>query len=253
MGLTHLYSSTYSTFTIHFVQDREANIEYYGPIIRGWIGKRMRNTPLFESIFKPKNTDVKPYFLFTKHSGRHIWAVLSFLGEPKSFISEISKTLSSEFVTNLGGVPARIENIGYSLHTFVGVDIKEEVKIRFLSPTYLEKYGSPQIAPSFEDIMEATVRSANRYLKFFAPDIYPLRVRVGEIDDIIKSFSVKTFSWEHNRMNGGKISLSGMIGEIVYELKEDASPDMRKVLGLTSFFQIGKRVGYGFGKLEVIA
>ncbi len=254
MGMEHLYSSTYSRFVIHFIQDRKASLPYYGPIVRGWIGTKLYgNKHLFKEVFKPEITDVKPYFLYTQHEGKHIWATLSFLGEPKSFMAEVSKTLSSEFVTNLGGIPARIENISYSLEEFMGVEVEKEVRVRFISPTYMEKYGNPQIAPSFEDIVDATLRSANRYMKFFAPEIYPLRIRKKYIEDIIKSFSVETFTWEHHRRNGGTVPLSGTVGEIVYELKEEPNRDLRRILGLTSFFQIGKRVGYGFGKVEVTA
>ncbi len=250
--MAHLYSSTYSKFTIHFVQKKEAKLPYYGPIIRGWIGSKLyKNKKLFKSVFKPEYTDVKPYFLYTQHSGKNIYATLSFLGEPKSFIAEVSKTLSSEFVTNIGGIPAKIEKIEYSLEDFIGIEVDDKLKIKFISPTSIESQVYTNIVPSLEDILNATVRSANRYLKFFAPEIYPLRVRSTQVKDILKSFSIDTFTWRHRRKNGGEIPLEGITGEITYEIDGEIPRDLGKILGLTSFFQIGKRVGYGFGKLEV--
>lgn len=52
-------------------------------------------------------------------------------------------------------------------------------------------------------------------------------------------------------MRGDVIPLQGIMGHIDYEAYE-MTDELNRILSLTQFFQVGRWISYGFGRMEVL-
>lgn len=250
MSLAELLKRSYYELNLRIKQDREARLPYYGPIVRGWLGDAFyRDKMLLSVLFKNPDIDVRPFFFYTSKEGDIIMVNLRFVGFSEHFIKEVVVSLGEKEVSHLGGVDCRVEGIRYKERGFSSKMIEKRFRVDIISPIALFEEEEMQAAPSLKAIIRALVRQANKFTKYYVKDVYP--IRVGEFKEgEVKEFEINSFFWRHRNIRGEVIPLRGVWGWVEYEVDE-MTEEMKEVLGLADFFQIGKWVSYGFGKIEM--
>ncbi|MEM2944698.1 MAG: CRISPR system precrRNA processing endoribonuclease RAMP protein Cas6 [Methanomassiliicoccales archaeon] len=253
MSLQGILKASYFSVIISLVQESEASLTYYGPMVRGWLGDALNEHILLrEAIFKNPHVDVRPYFLFTKHSGNCIEVNLKFIGFSRSFLKDLIQSLESKTEGHLGGIPCKIRGIKLSEERMHPLTLGKRVRIDFSSPLALEKGGDLLLIPTMNDIVRSLIRSVNRFCKYYLKSCYPVHVPQSllEIQSSHINSEISPFLWEHRNLSGRIIPLKGITGYIEFEV-DGAARKLGSILGLAQVFQIGKWVNYGFGKIEV--
>lgn len=225
-------------------------MHYYGPLVRGWLGDAFYKDEMLSSVlFKNPKIDVRPFFFYTSREGDTIVINLQFMGFSEHFIKEIAVSLGDKVESHLGGVDCRVEGIRYKEKGFSSKMIEKRFRVDIISPISLFEGEEMHTAPSLRAIITALVRQTNKFTKYYVKDVYP--IRVGEFKEgKVKEFEIDPFFWRHRNIRGEVIPLRGVWGWVEYEVDEMAE-EMKEVLWLSDFFQIGKWVSYGFGKIEV--
>lgn len=154
----------YHVLNITIQQENDAKLPYYGPIARGWLGHALSKDPVLRRyFFKNRDLDVRPYFLWTDHSGSRVTIHLSMLGNiPREGIEAILNAISEMDVGHLGGINAEIERISMVSRYFRIPEIDDYVSLNFVSPTAVMREGRPAHHPSLGEVIKALLRSANR-------------------------------------------------------------------------------------------
>ncbi len=248
MTLVELLERGYYEIELRIKQEREARLAYYGPVVRGWLGDAFYRDKMLSSVlFKNPEIDVRPFFFYTTKEKEIITVNLRFMGFSEHFIKDVVLALSDKVESHLGGVACRVEGIRYDER---GFSLKEPGRrFRFISPVALFDSGELQVVPALRAIIKALVRQANKFTKYYVKDVYP--VRVDALEEVkVKDFEIDYFLWRHRNMRGEVIPLRGVWGWVEYEV-EELPDEMKMVLELADFFQIGRWVSYGFGKIEV--
>lgn len=251
MFVASLLKREYYELILKIRQEKEAKLPYYGPLVRGWLGDAFYQDRMLSSVlFENPSIDVRPFFFYTTKKGNIIIVNLQFMGFSEHFIKEIMFLLSNKAKSHIGGVNCKVEGISYKEKFFQPKDINKRFKVNFITPSALFERGEIQKVPFFESFMKALIRSANKFTKYYVKDVYPIRVerfKEGEV----KQFKIDSFSWRHRNVRGEEMLLKGVWGWVEYEI-EEMTEEMKEMLSLADFFQIGKWVSYGFGKVEVI-
>ena len=251
MTIQTLLKRDYHHLTLTIKQKREAKLPYYGPLIRGWLGDAFYRSDILSGvIFKNPNIDVRPYFFYTEKDEDCVLTHLMLMGFSEHFIREMVEVLGKKAHSHLGGVNCVIDGISFRRVSFSDKKIKKRFKIEFLSPTALFKGDSPSPAPPLDMVLRALVRSVNRFTKYYVKSVYPLRVREIPKGEIVE-FEMRNYFWRHRNIRGEVIPLHGTWGWIEYEVERMTS-ELKNILRLSDFFQVGRWTSYGFGKLEVI-
>ncbi|OFV68161.1 MAG: hypothetical protein SCAL_000801 [Candidatus Syntrophoarchaeum caldarius] len=251
MTLQSLLKKSYYHLEVTFQQEKIAKLPYYGPLIRGMLGDTFSNdNVLSEVIFKNPRIDVRPYFFYTERNGNSVTAHLMLMGFSEHFIKEVVRAIGEKETAHIGGVKCVIDAMSLKKRSFMNRRIKKRFKIGFISPTAFFDGDNLSTVPSFDMVTRSLVRSVNRFTKYYVKSVYPLRV--GEIPEgEIVEFEMRNYFWRHRNIRGEVIPLHGTWGWIEYEV-ECMTSELKNILRLSDFFQVGRWTSYGFGKLEVI-
>jgi len=247
-------SRTFHSVQFTLYQREPLKLPEYGPFLRGLFGESIfTDATIWGDIFKPGRVDVKPYFMHSRKVSDHeVIMDLRLLGIPTDTTTTIVERLTNKMDIHLGGKDVSISHVGLDMKGFERPELGENVKISFVSPIEIEKQKRLVSLPTLEDIIRSTSRSVNKYCKYYAPGSYPYKISdsLRDLEAPMVHADMHPFAWDHRRSGGGKIPLRGVRGSItfnVHERKEALAP----LLSLLEFFQIGKHVSYGFGKVEV--
>jgi CRISPR-associated endoribonuclease Cas6 len=251
MSLNAIFDEHYHHVDILLKQQSTARLPYYGPVVRGWLRDALHQDEYLWKILIDHGVDVNPFFLSTSNKNRYVSVKLWFMGFSEGFIKDIVASIGSKVESHLGGVDCMIERISYREEKITPLKIGERFRIVFNSPTSLQKEHRQELVPELDEIVRAIIRSSNRFVKYYVKSCYPLRVG-SEIPraDII-GFDLKTYRWKHKNIRGDTIPLQGVLGNIDYEAYE-MTDELNQILSLTQFFQVGRWISYGFGRMEVL-
>ncbi|GEM_PF-4293393 len=214
----------------------------------------MFDTELWSTIFRNKNVDVRPYFLYTTHDGRRVEANLNFLGFGERKISNLATEMNKKLRTHIGGINAELIEIYSRKMKFERIELEDKLTLRFRSPIALmSETGNISLLPQASQVLTGLTRSVNRFTKYYAKPSYPIRIKTNlrGLPMPINESNLKVFTWKHKAIDQRTISLKGVWGDVTYELPRNKK-ELADLLSLASFFQVGKWLSYGFGKIEVI-
>lgn len=252
MSLAALLRKRYYELIVKIKQDRAAKLPYYGPLVRGWLGDALyTDKMLYSVLFKNPSIDVRPFFFYTAKERDEIRLNMRFMGFSVHFVKELVLSLSKNVESHLGGVPCRIEALSYEEKEFASNALERKIRVNFISPSALVDGDTISVVPSLPQVTRALVRQANKFTKYYVKDVYPIRVG-GFNDGTATGFTIDSFFWQHRNVRGELMPLKGVWGFVEYGL-EDMTEETRDILRLAPFFQIGKWVSYGFGKIAVVA
>ena len=250
MSLAKLLNRSYYELKLRIKQDEVAKLSYYGPLVRGWLGDALYRDKILSSVFfKNPDVDVRPFFFYTAKEGNLVTVNLRFMGFSEHFIKELVVSIGKKFESHLGGVACHVEEISYEEKKFPSKPIGSRFRIDLISPSAFFEKEDMQVLPALKMVTRALVRQANKFSKYYVKDVYPVHVEAFK-DGLVKEFKLDSFLWRHRNVRGEVIPLKGVWGWIEYELA-DMTEEMKNVLRLSDFFQIGKWVSYGFGKIKV--
>ncbi len=246
--MEHIFSRPFYEIAVKIEQKSEAKLPYYGPILRGWLRDAIyKNKQLLEIL--NLGIDVHPFFAYSSHKGNTIEYYLNFMGFTEKITKDIVVALSDKASSHLKGVDCKIVEISYKKKGFEKINLGNKFKVKFITPTAIYSGSKINIAPSLNDILKSTVRSANRFMKYYTKECYPYTANF-DYDMEIESFNIKKYEWNHKNIRDTIIPLNGILGEVTFKT-ENPLKYTPEILTLTQFFQIGKWISYGLGKLEV--
>jgi CRISPR-associated endoribonuclease Cas6 len=250
MSPNTIFDESYHRVDILLKQQSTARLPYYGPVVRGWLRDALHQDEYLWKVLINHGVDVNPFFLSTSHKNRYVSVTLWFMGFSEGFIKDIVVSLGSKIESHIGGVDCVIERISYKEEKITTLKIDKRFRIEFKSPTALQKEHRQELVPELSEIVRAITRSSNRFMKYYVKSCYPLHVS-GEIPRAdVTGFDLKPYLWKHRNVRGDVIPLQGIMGYIDYEAYE-MTDELNRILSLTQFFQVGRWIGYGFGRMEV--
>jgi len=255
MSLSDLLSYNIKTLDVILRQEDECHFPYYGPVARGWLGSALSNNiHLYNEMFKDKNKDVRPFFMYSEVIGkRDISIKINFIGRKEREIEEIIKVLERKRESFLAGKRARIVRLRYNEKKFRMVKNSSRNRIDFKTPIKINYQKNSQLLPDFISILKSLIRSVNKFTKYHLPDAYPIRMEnyTYDIRSRIINMDIRPLKIKHYRMDGPPLYMDGIKGHVEYET-DYIDSEISKLFTLAQFFQVGRWVNYGFGKIEVI-
>ncbi|MHA1407920.1 MAG: CRISPR system precrRNA processing endoribonuclease RAMP protein Cas6 [Candidatus Heimdallarchaeaceae archaeon] len=232
---------------------KNLTIPYCGPVLRNWIKSKLYGAEKKYGKEESSNCPFEPYFYFVKQEKNDIRVNLRLPEGNEKKAEEIIKRVTRKKKLHVNGIEATIEEIRMEK---IKLQEKKEfnkiIEVNFVTPTNISSKNKMKLFIQLNDILSALIRSTNRYNKFYMKKFYPIKWKKEWENEQtkIKEYNLKTFEWWQKRKKGKKIRLEGVRGKIVYEAKEKIEEEMRKTIDLANFYQIGKRIAYGFGKIE---
>lgn len=203
-------------------------------------------------VFKER-IDVKPYSLLSFRAGDLIRGFIKIHGEKQQFVPEIVSRMNEHSnAVHFKGHHYSVEEISVKRIESEEALWGEKIRILSLSPIYLEKNERMEILPDFSLILSACIRAYNRVMKFYDREVYPYRADpdVLHAHVPILDYDIKTVQIHHTAMDGRKITLKGISGNILYDTSS-VPDEAAKILHFGSYLQIGKHSTYGFGGFMV--
>ena len=250
MSLNAIFGESYHHVDILLKQQSTARLPYYGPVVRGWLRDALHQDEYLWKVLIDHGVDVNPFFLSTSHKNHYISVTLWFMGFSERFIKDIVVSLGSKVESHIGGGDCVIERVSYKEGKITPLKIGKRFRIDFKSPTALQKEHRQELVPELDEIVRAIIRSSNRFVKYYVKSCYPLHITNEVPRADVTGFDLKTYLWKHRNVRGAVIPLQGIMGHIDYEVYE-MTDELKRILALPQFFQVGRWVGYGFGRMEV--
>lgn len=240
--------------------------DYTGTIFRGWLGASLHCTKHascvsncpdqascpYNIVFKEK-IDIKPYSLLSFRAGDLIRGFIKIHGDKQQFVPEIVSRINEHSnAVHFNGHHYSVEEISVRKVESSSPDWGDKIRIQSLSPLYLEKNKRMEILPELAHILSASIRAYNRVCKYYSRDSYPYRTEIDlkRLHAPILDYNIKTVQVAHKSMDGRRISLKGISGNILYDTSA-VSVEAATILHLGSHLQIGKHSTYGFGGFMV--
>ncbi len=229
-----------------------SHLPYYGPVLRGWFGSHLFDSPSLHSVFCDSLIPFRPYFFYTTHNSSGIFAHFLFLDSFEDLVSEFVHVLSGIKHLHIAGKDASLSHVQIRNDFFSPLSPSPFLRIRLISPTSFYRSGKPCLFVDFSLLLDSLVRSVNRFNKFHLLSCYPIHWDRSwrNIPVTVENYDLRLFSWNQHRRKGKPIKLEGIFGEITYKLKK-MNDEIGKLLSLAKFYQIGSKTSYGFGKFEI--
>ncbi|MCA1917702.1 CRISPR system precrRNA processing endoribonuclease RAMP protein Cas6, partial [Methanospirillum hungatei] len=202
----------------------------------------------YNMVFKEK-IDIKPYSLLSFRAGDLIRGFIKVHGNKQEFVPEIVSRINEHSnAVHFKGHHYSVEEISVRKVEPSSFEWGDRVRIQSLSPLYLEKNERMEILPELSHILSASIRAYNRVCKFYARESYPYRTEIDlkSLHAPILDYDIKTVQIAHKSMEGKRILLKGISGNILYDTST-VSSEAGKILHMGSHLQIGKHSTYGFG------
>jgi CRISPR/Cas system endoribonuclease Cas6 (RAMP superfamily) len=253
MGVEKLLKEKYFMITFELQQRAPAKLPYYGPMIHGWLADAIyQDETLWKIFFRNPKVDVRPYFFWTETKGNTHYVRIVLLKPATRYVRDLVELIGVKQTSKLNGEECEIKKVRYEEIKITPFDVKEGFVVQFLTPLSLMKDGKILYRPpTLSELTKATIRSVNRFCKYFYKDAYPIHTKKEPEEGDIRTFEIAPYTWEYRRKGENKrFLLSGIRGQAVYSIKE-SNKEIGKILSLLQVFQIGKWLSYGFGKVEV--